>query len=213
MVRTRSLNYRHKSWRSAGHRTFVREVLGSNAAWRFSWCTNTLLDKYRNSTSNRPRQLLCTLLFGCSQSGIVSGSLNLTFKSWMRILMSNEYRKPGWEDGCWKKICRVTRCSAWKSLLFNVIKVIPRLKDVYDMLKNCTKWIQIMQIIRSFILKFLKRLRLNSLTHSIVIALLIVVKLTRDFMEIRLFVLILFIHSFINGSTALCWTLASSAVS
>jgi hypothetical protein len=58
------------------------------------------------------------------------------------------------------------------------------LKDVQEILKNGTKWIQIEQVIHSFILKSLKNFGFNSLTHSKVNAFLIFTKFTRDLMEV-----------------------------
>jgi hypothetical protein len=65
------------------------------------------------------------------------------------------------------------------------IEILTQVKDVYEILKNGTKCIKTVYIVRFFILKSLKKFELDSLTRSKVIALLIFTTFTRDLMEVR----------------------------
>jgi hypothetical protein len=59
------------------------------------------------------------------------------------------------------------------------------LLDVYKILENSTKWIKNVQIVLSFILKYLKKFGLISLTCSKGITLLVFTKFTCDLLEVR----------------------------
>jgi hypothetical protein len=75
----------------------------------------------------------------------------------------------------------------YKFFVYNNFFLIARfLKDVSEVLKNGTKWMKIVEMIHSFILKSLKKFGLNSLTHSKVIALLLIfTKFTSDLMKVH----------------------------